>query len=151
MLIDSMPPATATSMSPVAMPWAASITAFSPEPQTLLMVSAATRSCRPPLSAAWRAGILAVARLDDVAHDALVHDRGIDAGARDRLAHDMRAELGGLEIFQRAEKFAGRGSCGGDDDALVQITYKVPKCQGAKVPGCNGARVQSDVAVARST
>jgi len=42
LLIDSMPPATAMSMSPVAMPWAASITAFRPEPHTLLIVSAAT-------------------------------------------------------------------------------------------------------------
>ena len=42
LLIDSMPPATAMSMSPVAMPCAASMTAFSPEPQTLLIVSAAT-------------------------------------------------------------------------------------------------------------
>ena len=42
LLSDSMPPATAMSMSPVAIPCAASITAFRPEPQTLLMVSAAT-------------------------------------------------------------------------------------------------------------
>ena len=56
LLIDSMPPATAISMSPVRMPWCASITALRPEPQTLLMVSAATWSARPPLSAAWRAG-----------------------------------------------------------------------------------------------
>ena len=56
LLIDSMPPATAISMSPVAIPCAASITAFRPEPQTLLIVSAATWSASPPLSAAWRAG-----------------------------------------------------------------------------------------------
>src|SRR5262245_11212466 len=56
LLIDSMPPATTTSTSPVAMPWAASITAFRPEPQTLLMLSAATESDRPPRSAACRAG-----------------------------------------------------------------------------------------------
>ena len=72
LLIDSMPPATATSMSPVAMPCAASITAFSPEPQTLLIVSAATWSARPPLSAACRAGFWPMPALDDVAHDAFV-------------------------------------------------------------------------------
>ena len=88
LLIDSMPPATATSMSPVAMPWAASMTAFNPEPQTLLMVSAATRSCRPPWSAAWRAGFWPIPGLEDVAHDALVHDGGIDPGAHHRLTHD---------------------------------------------------------------
>src|SRR6187399_1928843 len=51
-----MPPATATVTSPVATACAASITAFRPEPQTLLMVMAATRGSRPPRSAAWRAG-----------------------------------------------------------------------------------------------
>src|SRR5581483_7097356 len=56
LLIDSMPPATATSMSPLRMPWSASITALRPEPHTLLIVSAATCSARPPLSAACRAG-----------------------------------------------------------------------------------------------
>ena len=40
--MDSMPPATTTSASPVGMPCAASITALRPEPQTLLMVRAAT-------------------------------------------------------------------------------------------------------------
>jgi hypothetical protein len=45
--IDSMPPATTMSLSPVAMPWAASITAFKPEPHTLLIVSAATFGGRP--------------------------------------------------------------------------------------------------------
>src|SRR5262245_4974829 len=56
LLIDSIPPATAMSMSPVAIPCAASMTAFRPEPHTLLIVIAATWSDRPPLSAAWRAG-----------------------------------------------------------------------------------------------
>src|SRR5258707_7492277 len=56
LLIDSIPPATATSMSPARIAWSAIITAFRPEPQTLLMVSAATCSGRPPLSAACRAG-----------------------------------------------------------------------------------------------
>ena len=51
-----MPPATAIPISPTAMACAASITALSPEPQTLLTVSAATWSDRPPWSAAWRAG-----------------------------------------------------------------------------------------------
>src|SRR5882672_4842577 len=51
-----MPPATTISESPVAIPWAASITAFKPEPQTLLMVKAATLGGRPAPRAAWRAG-----------------------------------------------------------------------------------------------
>src|SRR5262245_22048314 len=52
-----MPPATATSMSPTRIAWSAIITAFRPDPHTLLIVSAATRSGRPPLSAACRAGL----------------------------------------------------------------------------------------------
>ncbi len=51
-----MPPATAISISSSRMPCAARATAFSPEPQTLLMVMAATRGFSPPRSAAWRAG-----------------------------------------------------------------------------------------------
>ena len=51
-----MPPATATSMSPVAIPCAASMTALSPEPHTLLMVRAPTWSGRPAPRAACRAG-----------------------------------------------------------------------------------------------
>ncbi len=73
-------------------------------------------------------GILTVPRLEDVAHDALVHDRGIDPGAHHRLTHDMSAELSGLEVFQRAEKFPRRGSCGGDDNAVVHRS----KCQGCQ-------------------
>ena len=108
LLIDSMPPATATSMSPVAMPWAASITAFSPEPHTLLIVSAATVSGSPPRSAACRAGAWPRPARDDVAHDALVDDGRVDAGAADGLAHDQRAELGRGEVLERAEELAGR-------------------------------------------
>src|SRR5712671_4827288 len=52
----SMPPATTISESPVWIPWAARATAFKPDPQTLLMVSAATSGRRPPPSAACRAG-----------------------------------------------------------------------------------------------
>src|SRR5262245_27024006 len=51
-----MPPATTTSVSPVAMPCAASITAFRPEPQTLLIMSAPTLGGRPARMAACRAG-----------------------------------------------------------------------------------------------
>jgi hypothetical protein len=51
-----MPPATTTSVSPVATPCAASMTAFRPDPQTLLIVSAATVGGSPAWIAAWRAG-----------------------------------------------------------------------------------------------
>ena len=56
MFMLSMPPATMTSASPARMAAAPIITAFSPEPQTLLMVVALTPSGSPAFSAAWRAG-----------------------------------------------------------------------------------------------
>ena len=56
MLMLSCPPAITISESPSRMAWAASITAFRPEPQTLLMVIAGTVFGSPPLMTAWRAG-----------------------------------------------------------------------------------------------
>ena len=52
----SIPPATATSASPARISAAASMIAFSPEPQTRLIVVALVVTGRPALSAAWRAG-----------------------------------------------------------------------------------------------
>ena len=51
-----MPPATITSASPARIEAAPSITAFRPEPHTLLMVVAETPSGSPAFSAACRAG-----------------------------------------------------------------------------------------------
>src|SRR5215813_3801127 len=51
-----MPPATTRSCSPVAMAWAPRITAFRPEPHTLLTVVAPTELGIPAPSEAWRAG-----------------------------------------------------------------------------------------------
>ena len=52
----SMPPATTSDASPARMAWSASITAFKPEPQTLLTVNAPTESGNPAKIAACRAG-----------------------------------------------------------------------------------------------
>jgi len=52
--MDSIQPATTISDAPVAIACAASATAFSSDPQTMLMVSAATESESPPRSAACR-------------------------------------------------------------------------------------------------
>jgi hypothetical protein len=56
LVIDSMPPATTTSTEPALMASCASITAFMPEPQTLLMVVQAADVGTPAPIAAWRAG-----------------------------------------------------------------------------------------------
>ena len=55
-LMFSCPPATMICASPLRIACAASITAFSPEPHTLLIVIAGTVTGRPALIAAWRAG-----------------------------------------------------------------------------------------------
>jgi len=52
----SWPPATTISASPAMMALAASITAFRPEPHTLLMVRPGTMFGSPALMTAWRAG-----------------------------------------------------------------------------------------------
>ena len=52
----SCPPATTISLSPQATACAANITAFKPEPQTALMVSAGTSFGTPECIKAWRAG-----------------------------------------------------------------------------------------------
>ena len=54
--MDSMPPATITSMSPARMACDASMTALSPEPHTLFTVVAPTVLGMPALINAWRAG-----------------------------------------------------------------------------------------------
>lgn len=55
-LMFSWPPAMTISASPAMIALAASITAFRPEPQTLLMVMPGTAVGRPALITAWRAG-----------------------------------------------------------------------------------------------
>ena len=105
-------------MSPTAMPCAASITALSPDPQTLLIVSAATSSSETAAQCRLPGRRLAEAGRDDVAHDAFVDDGGVDAGAGDGFADDDGAELRGGELLQRPEELAGRGSNGGNDDGV---------------------------------
>ena len=61
---------------------------------------------------------LAGAGRDDVAHDAFVDRRRVDAGARDRFADDQRAQLRRGEILERAEELAGGHADGADDDGF---------------------------------
>ena len=60
----SMPPATTTPASPSRIAWSASITAFMPEAQALLIVAAPTAAARPPKIAACRAGFMPLAGRD---------------------------------------------------------------------------------------
>ena len=65
----SMPPATTSDASPARIAWSASMTALSPEPQTLLTVSAPTESGKAGEDRRLSGGILAQPGRDDVAHD----------------------------------------------------------------------------------
>jgi hypothetical protein len=92
----------------------------------------------PAVEGGLARGILAEARGYDVAHDALVHDRGIDARAADGFGHDERAELRRREVLQRAEEFSGRRPDGARDDHVSHFreflapgslgsTFRVPR------------------------
>ena len=121
MVIDSMPPATATSASPAAMPCAASITALRPEPHTLLMVSAATGVGQARLQRRLAGRGLAEARRDHVAQDALLDGARVDAGAPHGLPHDQRTELRRGERGQRALKAAGGKPDRREDDGVGHV------------------------------
>src|SRR5947207_464407 len=76
--MDSIPPATTISDSPSWTACAANATAFKPEPQTLLMVIAATRGLQPPFSGACRARLCfvsagAVKTRNGNAYQAVIH------------------------------------------------------------------------------
>jgi hypothetical protein len=88
------------------MAWAPSITAFSPDPHTLLIVSAATSSESPPRSAACRAGSLARAGREDLPHDALLDRVRRDARAAHGLANDLRAQRRCGKRSQRSQETA---------------------------------------------
>ena len=77
----SWPPAMTISLSPQATDCAASITAFSPEPQTALIVSAGISCGRPASISAWRAGFWPAAGCQHLAEDHLAHACRIDAAA----------------------------------------------------------------------
>ncbi len=100
---------------------AASITAFSPEPHTLLTVTAGTASDSPPRERGLPRRGLAETGRDHVAHEAFVDARRIDAGAAHGFADDERAELGRGEVLQRAEELAGGQPRGRQDDGRLDL------------------------------
>src|SRR5690606_25159745 len=83
LVMDSMPPATTTLAEPALMASWASITAFMPEPHTLLMVVQPAAGGMPAPSAAWRAG--AWPRPAGT-HGHLVHLVGGEPGVLERAA-----------------------------------------------------------------
>jgi hypothetical protein len=67
-------------------------------------------------------GVLSVAGLNDVAHDAFVNRGGIDARACHGFAHHHRAEFGRFEIFEGAEELASGGADRGEDDGFAHVS-----------------------------
>ena len=103
-----------------AMPCAASITAFRPEPHTLLIVSAATWSARPPLSAACRAGFWPVpaGTTLPMMHSSTI--AGSMPARRDGLAHrrSRRAAVA-VKSFSAPRNLPVGRADGGDDDGFA--------------------------------
>ena len=70
----------------------------------------------PALRAAWRAGDLALAGLEHLAHHDVVDLLGADAAALERGLDRDAAEVHGREAGERAGELADRCASGRDDD-----------------------------------
>src|SRR4030095_15399588 len=128
-----MPPATTTEASPTRISRRANITAWRPEPHTLLSVMAPALTGIPALIRAWRAGACRTPRVDQrvprrpcspprrqhVAHVDVFHLTGIGARALHRFGDRDRAEVGGGERTERPLKRSDRSArCAADQDLV---------------------------------
>ena len=114
-----MPPATMTFASPARMAAAPSITAFRPEPQTLLTVVALTPSGSPPFSAAWRAGACPAPAWMTWPMIASSTDAGSIAGPLDGGADGGRPELGRRRAGKATAELPDRGAGRGEDEDVT--------------------------------
>src|ERR1700754_1860398 len=109
-VIDSMPPATTMVAEPARIRSWPSITAFMPEPQTLLMVVQPVPTGRPAASEAWRAG--ACPRLAGSTQPmitSLTSVAGIcDCSSAARIAVAPKVGVGPPVIWPRKEPIAVR-------------------------------------------
>ena len=119
----SMPPATMIPASPARMICDASVTDFSPEPHSMLMVVAGTSTGSPAPIAAWRAGILAEAGLQHAPEQDLLDLLGRDLCPLERRPDRMAAQLGGGHVLEIAAERPDRRSHGTDDDRLFHDPY----------------------------
>jgi len=95
--------------SPARIAWAASITALSPEPQTLLTVSAGIGPRETGMDRRLAARRLADTPLKHVAHDDFFDRAVLDAGAAHGLADHEGTEPGGGQCGEPAQILADRG------------------------------------------
>ena len=119
LLIDSMPPATATSMSPTRIALVREHHRLQPGSADLVDRERGDVVRQAAVERRLARRVLAEAGRDDVAHDAFVDDRRVDAGAAHGLGDDQRAELRRGEALERAEELAGRRPHRADDDGLT--------------------------------
>ena len=105
----SMPPATTTSASPARISAAASMIAFSPEPQTRLIVVALVVTGSPAAERRLAGRCLADAGLEHLAHEDLVDRRPVrQAAPLDGRADGDPAELDRGHLGERAGELADR-------------------------------------------
>ena len=116
MLMLSWPPAMMISESPSRIAWAASITAFRPEPQTLLIVIAGTLLRQPGLDHRLARRVLAGAGLQHLAEDHLADLLARQLRALQQFGDHGGAEFGRRNLGERAAELADGGAGGGDDD-----------------------------------
>ena len=118
LLIDSMPPATAMSMSPVCDALVREHHGLEARAADLVDGERGHVIGESALERRLPRRRLADAARHDVAHDAFVDHRRLDARARDRLAHDHGAQFGRREVLERAEKFSGGNANSADDEGV---------------------------------
>jgi len=92
------------------------MTAFRPEPQTELMVSAGTVTGRPLLMTVWRAGFWPAPGGEHLAEDKLADLLAGEPGALEQLDHNRGPQIGRRGLGENAAELAHRGAGGGDDD-----------------------------------
>ena len=118
-LMFSWPPATTISASPHFTACAASITAFRPEPQTLLMVRPGTPIGSPALMTVCRAGFWPEPAVEHLAHDHFGHRIARHAGLGEQALHHVRAQVGRGRAGERAAELADRRALRGHDHDIV--------------------------------
>ena len=88
---------------------------------TLLIVSAGVSIGSPAPTAAWRAGSLARAGLEHLAHDHVLRLARLETDASERRLDDVRAELRRLVAREPAAEAAEGRADGGDDDRAWSV------------------------------
>ena len=105
------------------------MTAFSPEPHTLLTVYAAMVSGSPAISAACRAGFWPTPACTTLPDDDLVDLLGPDVGPLQRLGDGDGPELRGRHVGQPAEELADRRADGGEEEGVHDGTSGGGRCE----------------------